>query len=357
VTATPEGIGRAIIEDLLARPEFMYYRVGEVASIHYAEACAALGALRLAGSLKDEVLVSRLKSRYDIELADAEAPGKVVNTANHVDANVYGIVPLEIYARTGDSSFLEQGLALADSQWEDPLPKGMTRQTRYWVDDVYMIASLQAEAYDATLNASYLERAALEVEEYLRVLQRPDGLFNHGEEAPFAWGRGNGWVAAGLAELLMRLPKADSRYEAIESGYSRMMGTLLLHQCEDGMWRQLVDDASSWKEASASAMFGFALRVGVRLGVLEAEEFSASYEKAWEALADLVGADGKLSGICAGTGQSSERSYYLERPRVRGDLHGQAAMLWLCGEMLGINRGIDTRSPFVTGRPRPSEPG
>jgi len=329
-----EATGRLLIEDLLSRPGFMYYEVGDVRAIHYAEACAGRGALRVAGLIKDRDLVARLKDRYDVELSPAPAPGKEINTANHVDASVYGILPLEIFIQTGDRAYFDQGLALADGQWRDPLPSGMTRQTRYWIDDVYMIASLQAQAYRATRASLYLERAALEIADYLEKLQEPNGLFHHGPEAPFFWGRGNGWVAAGLAELLSVLPESNEHYREIVAGYARMMGALRDCQCEDGMWRQLVDREDAWKETSATAMFAYAMRVGVSKGILPSSEYASACERAWDALVECVTPDGKLRDICAGTGQSKDASYYLERPRVTGDLHGQAAMLWLCWALL-----------------------
>lgn len=43
---------------------------------------------------------------------------------------------------------------------------------------------------------------------YLDELQRPNGLFYHAPDVPYYWGRGNGWVAAGMAELLQCLPKS-----------------------------------------------------------------------------------------------------------------------------------------------------
>jgi unsaturated rhamnogalacturonyl hydrolase len=329
----PASIGRLLAEELLSRREFMWYEVGEVRAVHYAEACAAYGALRLAGLLGDRDLIGRLEARYAVELSTVEAPGKVVNTANHVDANVYGILPLEAYILTKDRSCLAQGLALADGQWLDPLPNGMTRQTRYWIDDVYMIASLQVRAFEATGKSVYLDRAALEVADYLRKLQEPNGLFHHGPEAPFFWGRGNGWVAAGLAELLSALPESSAYYVEIVEGYRRMMRALEAFQCEDGMWRQLVDSEEAWKETSATAMFAYAMAVGVARGILPAEEYAPAVERAWNALVEYVTPEGRLREICAGTGQSKDAAYYLERPRVTGDLHGQAAMLWLCGAM------------------------
>jgi len=308
----------------------MYYRVDEVRALHYAEACAGLGALRLAGAIGDKSLVGRLRDRYDLVLSPVEAPGTMINTANHVDANVYGILPLEIYRATGEELFLAQGLKLAEGQWDNPLPNGMTRQTRYWIDDVYMIASLQVQAYRATGKEIYLERAALEVADYLRELQRPEGLFHHGPEAPFFWGRGNGWVAAGLAELLSSLPSSNSLYAEIAAGYRRMMRALLECQREGGMWGQLVDRGEAWEESSATAMFAYAMHVGAARGILDGAEYDFAWKNAWAALLGFIEPDGRLREICAGTGQSRDAAYYLERPRVTGDLHGQAAMLWLC---------------------------
>jgi unsaturated rhamnogalacturonyl hydrolase len=42
---------------------------------------------------------------------------------------------------------------------------------------------------------------------YLDKLQQTNGLFYHAPDAPFYWSRGNGWVAAGMAELLRSLPE------------------------------------------------------------------------------------------------------------------------------------------------------
>jgi unsaturated rhamnogalacturonyl hydrolase len=317
-----------MIEELLSRRGFMSYDVDDVHSVHYAEACAAMGALRLAGILGDANLIERLQERYAIALDGKTVP----NTANHVDANVYGILPLEVFLLTREAACRSRGLELAEGQWEHPLADGMSPQTRYWIDDVYMIASLQAQAYRATGEAKFLDRAALEVEAYLKKLQRPNGLFHHGPDAPFFWGRGNGWVAAGLAELLAVLPKSHPRFGSIRDGYRKMMDSLMRYQGDDGTWRQLIDHENAWKESSCTAMFGFAMSVGARLGLVDARDANQRCQRAWQALVSRVDPAGRLADVCAGTGQSAEASYYLERPRVTGDLHGQAALLWFACE-------------------------
>ncbi|MEQ8469871.1 MAG: glycoside hydrolase family 88 protein [Marinoscillum sp.] len=325
----PEEVGNRVAADLLTRSEFMIYDTPGVYSVHYAEACAAYGALKFAGLVGDDRLIQQLITRYQRVKSDS-----IPNTENHVDTNVYGILPLEIFLQTGDSSYLEEGLALADGQWSDTLPNGLTSQTRYWIDDIFMIAALQVQAYRSTNETVYLDRAALTVDTYIQKLQQSNGLFHHGPEAPFFWGRGNGWVAAGLAILLSELPEANPHYTSILEGYTRMMETLLAFQAEDGMWHQLIDDPSSFKESSSTAMFGYAMITGVNRGLLSRDIYAPAYVKAWNALAGYLNEDGKIREICVGTGQSLEAEYYLNRPRVTGDLHGQAPMLWFaCGLM------------------------
>lgn len=236
------------------------YKVDDVEALHYAEVCTAYGAIKLSALLEDKNTIQRIQERYN-RIESENIP----NTANHVDANVYGILPLELYLYTKDRKYLEQGIALADGQWSNPLPNGLTSQTRFWIDDIYMIGSLQVQAYRATGKMKYLDRAALEIDAYIKKLQQANGLFFHGEDAPFYWGRGNGWVAAGLAELLSELPQSNPHYASILEGYQKMMKTLIESQGEDGMWHQLIDQpATSFAEASSTAMFGFAIATGVK---------------------------------------------------------------------------------------------
>jgi len=279
--------------------------------------------------------MGKLIARYD-RVVDEKLP----NTMNHVDVNVYGILPLEEYIQTGDNKYLEQGLELADGQWKDTLPDGLTSQTRYWIDDIFMIGCLQVQAYRATGNIIYLERAALEIDSYIKRLQQPNGLFYHGLNAHFFWGRGNGWVAAGLAELLSVLPESNPHYNSILAGYLKMMKTLFDNQSEDGMWHQLIDKPESFKETSSTAMFGFAMAKGVSMGLLPEEPYTEAYKKAWNGLTGYLNDDGKIRDVCVGTGQSTDLNFYLTRPRTTGDLHGQAPILWFATTLISIRNQI-----------------
>ena len=301
--------------------------------LHYADTASAYGTLRLAEATHNAALIERVAERYR-RISSSGLP----NTRNHVDVSVYGALPLYLARLRNDKAALAEGVAYADGQWRETTSDGLTTQARYWIDDVWMISALQLQAWRATHEKRFLDRTALMARLYIARLQQPNGLFHHGENAPFFWGRGNGWVAAGLAETLSDLPKNHPDYPVIAAGYRKMMAALLRYQAEDGMWRQLIDHPEAWKETSSTAMFGYAMALGVHRGILRDPAYSTASVKAWRALSSYVGPDGRIAEVCVGTGKSTDTAYYLARPRVTGDLHGQAALLWFASEMARSRR-------------------
>lgn len=316
-------IGHRVVREWAGRSELMRYHVGDVSAVHYAEVATALGAARFAETTGDAALEGLVGERWT-------RARTLPNTANHVDANVVGIWPQLLGDPQGE------GIALADGQWLKTDSAGLTSQARFWIDDIWMIGTLQAESWRQSRAPRFLDRAALMANAYLAKLQQPSGLFHHGPEAPFFWGRGNGWVAAGLAEILTVLPADHPGQATILAGYRRMMGALLGHLAPTGLWNQLIDRPDAWPETSGSAMFAFAFLRGVNLGLLPASPYRASALSAWSSLSSYVERDGRLRGVCVGTGQSADAQYYLDRPVVTGDLHGQAALLWTAAELVGL---------------------
>jgi unsaturated rhamnogalacturonyl hydrolase len=159
-------------------------------------------------------------------------------------------------------------------------------------------------------------------------------LFFHGTNAPFYWSRGNGWMAAGSAELLRSLPKDHPKFDRIMKGYRTMMTALLTHQGEDGLWHQLIDHPESWSETSGTGMFTFAMVTGVKQGWLDAQTYGPAARKAWLGLVGKLDKDANVSDVCAGTNKGDTLDFYLTRPRLLGDLHGQAPMLWTASALL-----------------------
>ena len=325
---TPRQAGTLLVDNLLQR-EYMYY--GDEA-LHYAEAAAAVGALRFAAAIGDAGMQERIIVRYLPLLDDA---GGLVSRRAHVDMNVIGIVPLQVAVATGDATQRAQGLSFADAQWAETLPSGLTAQSRWWIDDLYMVGMLQMEAWRASGNLVYADRAAAQLTAYLPRLQNDDGLFFHSPDVPILWGRGNGWVAVAMAEVLADLPAGHPQREFLLSAYRRMMRTLLGYQGEDGMWRQILDYPEAWAESSGTAMFAYAMALGLNHSLLPPAPYRPAVERAWLALTGLLDPAGNLAEVCIGTAKENAVDYYLARPRVSGDLHGQAPMLWLATALLG----------------------
>jgi len=312
--------------------------------ITYPEACAWFGALKFAGVTENKVLLAQLEQRFQPLLGTDR---RLVPKPEHVDATVFGIIPLQLFLQTKKTFYRDYGVRFADAQWEMPanagakeaqykalLNDGYSWQTRYWVDDMFMISAIQVQAFRATGNRKYIDRAAHEMVSYLNKIQQPNGLFFHAETAPFFWGRGNGWMAAGMTELLSELPDDNTDKTRILSDYVKMMRTLKSYQNKKGLWNQLVDDPASWSETSSTGMFTYAMVVGVKKGWLNADEFKPVIRKAWIGLVGYIILTGDVAEVCEGTNKNSDRQYYLNRKKITGDLHGQAPILWAAAAFL-----------------------
>ncbi len=327
--ASPQEIGKRVTERFLATPHLLSQ--DSQPFITYPESVTWYGALTFAQLSGNKDLNSRLIQRF-VPLLNQDA--HLVPHPTHVDLTVFGAVPLEIYIQTKQPVYLDLGRKLADEQWANPTPEGLTNQTRFWIDDMYMITAVEVQAYRATGDSKYLDRAALEMSAYLDKLQQPNGLFYHAPDAPFFWGRGNGWVAAGMTELLRSLPANHPRRARIMEGYRKMMTALLKYQGSDGMWRQLIDHPEAWPETSSTGMFTFAMVTGVKNGWLDKRTYAPAARKGWLGLVNYIEPNGDIREVCEGTGKNNNLQYYLDRKRNTGDLHGQAPILWSASAFL-----------------------
>jgi unsaturated rhamnogalacturonyl hydrolase len=342
--ASPLEVGKRVAERFVVTPHGNVNRPQPPKIIIYPETCTWYGALTFAQLTGDKDLAARLAVRFE-PLFGPEA--SLIPEPINVDYTVFGTVPLELFIQTKDARYLKIGQDLADKQWEKPadnvqlspearegLAAGLTWHTRFWIDDMYMITMVQTQAFRATGDAKYLDRAAREAVAYLDKLQQPNGLFYHAPDVPFFWGRGDGWFAAGMSELLRSLPDAHPNRARILAGYQKMMATLLKHQDANGMWHQLIDHPESWPESSCTGMFTFAFISGVKNGWLDEKAYGPAARKGWLALVSYLDADAAIREVCEGTNKKNDLQYYLDRKRNVGDLHGQAPVVWCASALL-----------------------
>jgi rhamnogalacturonyl hydrolase YesR len=323
----PTEVGKALAEHFVTSPH-QYSK-----TIHYSEVCAWYGALQFAELTHDDALRQELIKRFD-PLMPGGAEADRIPKRHHVDDQIFGVVPMEIAIQTKDPKYLAFGKSFADEQWNNPLPDGLSDETRYWIDDMYMLTMLQLEAYRATGDKKYLDRDAKEMVAYLDKLQQPNGLFYHAPDVKYFWGRGDGWVAAGMAQMLTSLPENHPDRARILKGYRLMMNGLLKYQGKDGMWHELIDKDDAWPETSSSAMFSFAMITGVKHGWLDAATYGPAARKSWIAVVGYVDQNHDVTQVCEGTGKKNDMEYYYQRKRRTGDFHGQAPVLWAADALL-----------------------
>ena len=341
---SPEEIGKRIAVKFLETPHTYYGNTHPDAppvQITYPDVCTWLGGLWFSKITKDENLFNRFEARFT-PLFDKEK--NLQPKPNHVDNNVFGSVPLELYLQTKQQKYLNLGLFYADAQWALPenakpedkvwADQGYSWQTRVWIDDMFMITAVQVQAFRATGDRKYIDRAAKEMVFYLDKIQLENGLFYHSPDTHFCWGRGNGWMAVGMAELLRNLPKDNPNRDRIMAGYHKMMATLLKFQDAGGMWRQIINDQEAWFESSCTGMFTYAMITGVKSGWLDKKAYGAAARKGWIAVTGYLNQNDELTNVCEGTNIFNSRQYYLDRKRIVGDLHGHAPLLWCATALL-----------------------
>ena len=334
--ASPREIGLRVAERFVNTPHGDGVNARRD-KIIYPEVCAWYGALTFAQVTHNKELTAKLTNRFQ-PLFDAEA--RMIPAADHVDNSVFGAVPLEIFLESHDEKCLSLGQRFADQQWAVPagtnlspevagwVGEGLSWQSRFWIDDMYMITLLEVQAFRVTGQTQYLDRAALEMTAYLEKLQQTNGLFYHALDVHYYWGRGDGWVAAGMTELLRSLPANHPKRAGILAAYRKMMAGLARYQGADGLWHQLIDHPESFEESSSTAMFTFALISGVKNGWLETDPYGPAARRGWLGLVSHISEDAAIREVCDGTNKRDDLNYYLTRPRSAGNLHGQAPVLW-----------------------------
>jgi unsaturated rhamnogalacturonyl hydrolase len=319
------------------------YIISQPLTTHYASACSYYGVL-----LYSEVTGNTgLKNSVIDAFPSTYYTGATMPPEGSQDKNAYGILPFELYRQTGDANYLTSALYLADKEFENPHSNGLAeynKYTRFWIDDTYMIGSLQAQAYKSMGNIDYANHAVAQLLGYMGAvenLQQANGLFYHTLSAPIHWGRGNGWAAAAMTEVLSCLPEDDPNRPLLLSKYQAMMAGLVACQGASGMWYQVLNmgsDPRDWAETSCTGMFVFALATGVKQGWLPEVPYKKAALDGWAALSNYVDSQGRPLQVCMWMSQSSDVQYYLDRPRETGNTHAQAAVIWAAKAMEKLNQ-------------------
>lgn len=112
------------------------------------------------------------------------------------------------------------------------------------------------------------------------------------------WSRGNGWVLAGIANMLDLLPGDHADRPRLQALFKQMAGKIKEVQKADGYWApSLLGPENSPAETSGTGFFVYSLAWGVNRGLLPRDEYLPSIYRGWDALTRAVAKDGRLGWV------------------------------------------------------------
>lgn len=191
-------------------------------------------------------------------------------------------------------------------------------------DDTLMMSVLPLARIGQVLNRPhYVEEAKRQFLVHTKYLADPaTGLWFHGwtfkgrhNFARARWARGNAWVTIAIPEFIemLDLPPVDALRMFLTETLLAQVKALVPLQTENGMWRTLLDDPTSYEEAAATAGFAYGILKGVRLGLLPAE-YEAVGRRAALAVRRHINAEGELTQVSFGTPVFTTLQEYKDIP-------------------------------------------
>jgi rhamnogalacturonyl hydrolase YesR len=236
----------------------------------------------------------------------------------HADDYCVGQFYIELYRKYHDKNMIKPMRAYLDQILKDPAKGDLkfvntkdywSTQRWSWCDALYMAPTVWAKMANVTQKKKYLKFMFQEYKATIDYLYdkdedlyfRDSGYFTRKEAngAKVFWGRGNGWVFAGLPIIIRELPAKYENKEYFVTIYKEMAVKLLSLQQPDGSWHASLLDPASYPnpEMSATAFFVFGLAWGIDNGYLEKEKYLPAVVNGWKAMVSAVWPDGKVGFI------------------------------------------------------------
>lgn len=236
----------------------------------------------------------------------------------HADDYCIGQMYVELYRKYGDKKMIRPMRAYLDQILKDPAKGDLlfvntknywSTQRWSWCDALFMGPTVWAKMANVTHKKKYLDFM------YREFKASTDYLYDKDEDLYFRdsnyfirkeangtkvfWGRGNGWVFAGLPIIIRELPAKYAHKDYFVTIYKEMAAKLLSLQQPDGSWHASLLDPASYPnpEMSATAFFVFGMAWGINNGYLDKETYLPAVVKGWKSMVTSVWPDGKVGFI------------------------------------------------------------
>ena len=267
---------------------------------------------------------------YAVRAAEYHAWG--LNTGpstRHADNQCMGQTYLDLYARDPKPERIRDLQASIAAMVADPKDDDW-----WWVDALQMAMPDFARLGVLNYDPRYFEKMyALYI--HTKTREGGTGLYNPVEHLwwrdrtflpPYKepngsncyWARGNGWALAALASVIAVLPEQEPHRDEYVRTFREMAAAIKPLQRPDGFWNVSLKDPGHFggKELTGTSLFVYGLAAGVRLGLLNPDEYLPTVARGWKAMAsDAVHPDGSL-GYLQGIGKQPSDSQPVAYDRI-----------------------------------------
>ena len=225
----------------------------------------------------------------------------------HADDEAIGLTYLTFYAASRKPDELaptRDGLDKLLGRPDDP-----AKNLWWWCDALYMAPPVLAQLSLATGDRRYLDfmnhewwltsAALYDPAEHLYFRDDRFLTMHEANGQKVFWSRGNGWVLAGLALVLQRMPADYPDRPKYEAQFKQIAERIAGLQQPDGLWRASLLDPASYPnpEISGSAFFTYGLAWGIDHGLLDRRRYLPVIKKSWSGMLTHIYADGRLGSI------------------------------------------------------------
>ncbi|KAI0080686.1 glycoside hydrolase family 105 protein [Panus rudis PR-1116 ss-1] len=213
-------------------------------------------------------------------------------------------------------------------------------------DDTLMMSVLPLAKIGLVLNRpEYVEEAKRQFMVHVKYLADPvTGLWFHGwtfdgrhHFGKALWGRGNCWITVSIPDFieLLKLPPTDGLRLFLAATLKAQIDALVnLQDQATGLWHTILDDPTSYLEASATAGFAYGILKAIRLRLVPKEEkYLNAAKKAVEGVLANVSESGELQQVSFGTPVFDTKEEYKQIP-LTSMPYGQSLALLALTEYL-----------------------
>ena len=237
-------------------------------------------------------------------------------TPYHADDICVGQTFIELYRIFGKDEMLrptmERAFWIANHPSDAPMRKDDpvgTKERWSWCDALFMAPPVYAALYAITGEKVYIDYMDKEFKACT------DALYDTQEKLYYRdnmriplrelngnkqfWGRGNGWVFAGIPLILNELPTDHPTKKYYLDIFTQMADAIVATQDSNGAWHAslLAPESYPSPENSCSAFFCYGLAWGLNNDVIKGRKYEDSLKRGWKSLVSCVSPIGKVGYI------------------------------------------------------------